>query len=335
MPDNTIIAIVIPAVKPDFLAKALDSLAAQTNKNFCVYIDDDAGPESIREIAGSFKETLTINYHRFEHNLGKTDLVAQWQRCVELLNNETWFCLFSDDDIMAPECIQEFYNALNITKSAFDVYRFDIAVIDGNDNILTICPKAPEHESAAKMAYQLLLGNRGNSMPEHFFRRDEFLKKGGFVNFPLGQASDWATSILHGKDKGIYTIPGPLVYWRRSKINTSATAYKNKAKSFVGHLSFIKWLSAFFSEKELLTNGITKDDFSHALKQNLINVTRDHYKGFPLSLLLKTARVMHTLFSISIIKAITIILKLNISIKIKKTYIATRKSLHLKDYSAT
>ncbi len=331
---NNDVAIVIPAVKPDFLTKALNSLAAQTNKNFCVYIHDDAGPENIRKIAESYTSSLTIKYHRFEHNLGKTDLVAQWQRCVELQKHETWFCLFSDDDIMAPECIQEFYNTLNITKSAFDVYRFDIAVIDGNDNLLTICPKAPHHESAIKMAYQLLLGNRGNSMSEHFFKRDEFLKKGGFVNFPLGQASDWVTSILHGIDKGIYTIPGPLIYWRRSKINISTTAYKNKAKSFVGHLSFIQWLFAFFSEKELLTNGITKDDFSKALKQNLINITRDHYRGFPLSLLLKTARVMHKLFSISIAKAITIILKLNLSIKIKKTYIATRKSLHLKDYSA-
>jgi len=327
------LAIVIPAVKPFFFKKTLESLAAQTNLNFTVYVGDDQGPANLLETIQQFNNKLNIRYHRFEENMGKKNLVAQWERCARLITSEEWFCLFSDDDLLSPDCVQSFYDTLRSTGGKYDVYRFDTAIIDENDHVRTICPRSPAIETAVNMAYFLLMGQRGNSMPDHIFKCRPFFEKGGFVNFPFAQASDWATSILHGKRKGIYTIHGPLVYWRKSGLNVSSNVRKSKSKSFIGHLAFITWLSDYFSDGELKENNITRLQFTGALKTNLNNVTRDHYYGYPLNSILTTAKAISKALSVSLISALVMMVKLNINIELKEIYIGIRRVLKLKDYS--
>ena len=47
-------------------------------------------------------------------NFGGHDLVAQWNRCIQLTQNEPWLWLFSDDDIMGPRCVEYFFNTIAI-----------------------------------------------------------------------------------------------------------------------------------------------------------------------------------------------------------------------------
>ena len=44
------LAIVIPAYKATFLAAALDSIAAQTCRDFTLYIGDDCSPNNLGDI---------------------------------------------------------------------------------------------------------------------------------------------------------------------------------------------------------------------------------------------------------------------------------------------
>ena len=117
------LAIVIPAYKGEFLAKTLSSLANQTNMNFNVYVGDDCSPFDLSRIVNQFKDKLSIHYVRFSENMGKANLIAQWNRCLGLLQGEEYFCFFSDDDLMEPGCVEAFYQALN-THPLSDVYHF-------------------------------------------------------------------------------------------------------------------------------------------------------------------------------------------------------------------
>ena len=65
------LAIIIPAYKPDYLAETLESLTKQTNKDFKVYIGDDASPFSLEDIVGQFSDKLNIVYKKFDKNIGK------------------------------------------------------------------------------------------------------------------------------------------------------------------------------------------------------------------------------------------------------------------------
>ena len=81
------LAIIIPAYKPNYLAETLESLAVQTNKNFRVYVGDDASPHDIKKIVDEFHNTLDIRYHRFQENMGAFSLVKHFRKVVFLMNN--------------------------------------------------------------------------------------------------------------------------------------------------------------------------------------------------------------------------------------------------------
>src|ERR1035437_3960780 len=104
------LAIVIPAYKRMFFNEALSSIAKQTNKNFTLYIGDDCSPCNLYNIVEKYEKSIPIVYRHFDENIGRKDLVVQWERCIDLVGDEEWIWLFSDDDIMDPTCVENFYN---------------------------------------------------------------------------------------------------------------------------------------------------------------------------------------------------------------------------------
>ena len=127
------LAIVIPYYKYDFFEATLQSLAAQTNKQFHVYIGDDASPKPPTDLLLKFQGQFSFSYHRFESNLGGTSLVQQWNRCLNLAQNETWEQILGDDDTLAPNVVASFYENLpEITEVNSSVVRFATQVIDEN-----------------------------------------------------------------------------------------------------------------------------------------------------------------------------------------------------------
>jgi glycosyltransferase involved in cell wall biosynthesis len=276
------LAVVIPAYKIKFLHKALGSLAAQTNKNFTVYVGDDASKEDILSVCERFGTRLDIRYHRFPDNLGGSDLVGQWNRCSGLIEDEAWLWLFSDDDIAEPGCVETFYNTLQKTTEYYDVYRFDTVTIDRDDTVVAVSPESPETEDRFSLAYHLLQGQRGNSMPDHIFRAARVKENGGFVNFPFGQASDYASSIRFADPRGLYTMRGPKVRWRYSGDNISSVASSIRSHAIFGYLAFIRWIV-----RELNIGPAGRQNEGHVrlstdlVVRNLSSTIASHYKGIP------------------------------------------------------
>lgn len=54
------LAIVIPAYKSTFLSAALDSIAAQTSKDFTLYVGDDCSPHDLKSIVGKYTDKIDI-----------------------------------------------------------------------------------------------------------------------------------------------------------------------------------------------------------------------------------------------------------------------------------
>ena len=126
------LAIIIPAYKATFLPAALDSIAAQTCKDFTLYVGDDYSPEPIGHIIEQYKEKINLVYQRFDTNLGGKDLVAQWERCIAMSKEEPYIWLFSDDDVMEPNCVELLLQQIENTKGTYDLYHFDSYRIDEN-----------------------------------------------------------------------------------------------------------------------------------------------------------------------------------------------------------
>lgn len=247
MKDNDL-AIVIPAYKADFFRQTLESIANQTCKDFVLYIGDDASPYHLQDIIIDFEARIDIKYKRFEENLGGTDLIAQWERCIELSKLEKWIWLFSDDDLMDRNCVENFYLTIEETGETHDLYRFNTARIDHLNQILIEKEEHPIVEEGYEFLKRKLKVEINSYAVEFIFCRSVY-KKIGFVNFPAAWASDDATWALWGEEKGIRLIPGSLVYWRYSEFNISGAQNPRIAQQKLNAvIQFINWEKIHFKE---------------------------------------------------------------------------------------
>lgn len=234
------LAIVIPAYKPDFLEKSLQSLASQKDQRFSVYVGIDASPYSLEGIIEPFKERLDLKIHRFNDNLGGTNLVGQWERCISLCQDEEWICLFSDDDVMQPNCVASFYQS--IIPEDINVLHFDIEIIDETDSVLQVCPAFPRRIDNASYFDLLFRRKLVARMPEFIFRKS-FLCKNGIVPFDMAWRSDTATILSAARSGGIWTLAGNnnKVLWRASTKNISGQSSLKKRKN-KANIAFFNWV---------------------------------------------------------------------------------------------
>jgi hypothetical protein len=253
------LAIVIPAYKARFFREALASLTIQTNRNFHVYIGDDASPEPLAEIVRDFSDELRVTYHRFKKNLGGISLARHWERCIRM-SHEPWVWLFSDDDFMDANCVENFFLELKATESRHDLYRFNTVSVNGIGQRLSENSPHPQNENGADFLVARLRGGRTSTAQELIFSRAAWESAGGFPDFPLGWASDDAFIATLGTRKIVRTIPGARVNWRLSGQNISNdNSPAAAAKKVQACREFIEWALDFLQKNPTtggsLTNG--------------------------------------------------------------------------------
>ena len=242
------IAIIIPAYKGRFLGNTLLSMSLQTNKDFCVYIGDDASTDDLKTIADEYSDKIDIRYHRFENNLGGKDLTAHWERCIALSSKEPIIWLFSDDDTMPDDAIQRILDKAAGRYEEDLFMRFPLALIDENNKEFR---QNPPFKSECISGYQFLLdklsGTIDSAACEYVFTRSLWNKVGHFVKFPVAWCSDDASwALLAESSHGIESVYGKPVYWRNAtgcNISNSTNYNNPKCEAIV---QFILWIHSFY-----------------------------------------------------------------------------------------
>ncbi len=220
------LAIVIPAYKLIYFEQVLESIAAQTCKDFILYIGNDGSPDDFEPLIKKYSSKIQIIYKYFEQNLGGSDLVAHWERCIDLTQNEEWIWLFSDDDKMGNNCVEEFYKTLS-KNSNIDLFHFNIFKINEENKVIENCFMFPESFTSEEFLKGRLEGITSSFAIEYIFRKTHFLLSNRFQNFDLAWGSDDATWIKLSKKNGFRTIPNSKVFWRKSFFNISPN-FKDK-----------------------------------------------------------------------------------------------------------
>ena len=246
MADEIKLAIVIPAFKGRYFKEALDSIAQQTCKLFNLYIGDDASPEELSKLVAAYQGVINITYKRFPENLGGKDLVAHWERCIDLTANEEWIWLFSDDDVMGNTCVQNFYDGLHNDLNT-DLYHININLINAAGRIIKQCTPFPKLLTVQEFFSKRVKFQLNSSVVEYIFRRAVYVKEKGFNNNDMAWCADDATWIKFGNENGIVTIPGS-VYWRISGDNISSlTNDKNVViRKVASNINHVKWVTKYF-----------------------------------------------------------------------------------------
>ena len=242
------LAIVIPAYKIDFFESVLKSLANQTDKRFSLYVGIDASPGDFESILDAYSSNLDIHYKRFKENLGGKNLVAQWNRCLDLVMNETWIWLFSDDDIMEPRCVECFYQELE-KMANYDLYHFNVNIIDEKNDLVIQTKEYPKVIDSVSFLKAKNNASLDSFVVEYIFRKSTFKDLGGFQYFDMAWGTDIATWAKLGKAKGIKTISGAKVLWRQSSLNITPSKDIPKLKrKLAANVSFFTWCRNNFNE---------------------------------------------------------------------------------------
>ena len=241
------LAIIIPAYKATFLPAALESIAAQICKDFTLYVGDDCSPEPIGDIVEQYRDRIELVYQRFDTNLGGKDLVAQWERCIAMSQDEPYIWLFSDDDVMEPNCVELLLKTIEDTKGCYDVYHFDVDEINDGGKMTKQLPAYPQVLSAYDYYKGKSSGKYRSYVVENVFSRRIYEQSGGFKNFDLAWGSDVATWCIFCGKKGMFKIPGAHVLWRRSSQNITPDKSRQIAeRKLKAECEFLNWSHTYF-----------------------------------------------------------------------------------------
>jgi glycosyltransferase involved in cell wall biosynthesis len=249
------LAIIIPYYKLTYFEATLASLATQTDKQFKVYIGDDASQESPADLLAKYQGKVDFYYHRFDKNLGGTSLTQQWERCVALSGDEEWLMILGDDDLLDENVVEAFYiNLKEIKKEGINVVRYATQVIDGNGIAISGVYTNPKFEKATDFYYRRYLGLVRSSLSEHIFSKTSYSRH-KFKNYPIAWYSDDYAWIDFAENKPIFAINVALVIIRVSAESLSGRVDNNclkiKAKSlFLRDIVYEKLM--LFSKKQRL-----------------------------------------------------------------------------------
>ena len=132
-----------PNVYDDELIRLYKEYLDSIKKNYQTNFMD----KNKNDLLEKYKDQFSFSYHRFESNLGGTSLVQQWNRCLDLVQNETWVQILGDDDTLAPNVVASFYENLpEITEVNSAVVRFATQVIDEKNTTTSSLFTNPQKE---------------------------------------------------------------------------------------------------------------------------------------------------------------------------------------------
>lgn len=238
------LAIIIPAYKSKYLEVTLKSITRQTSQDFVLYIGDDNSLEPIEQIIRPFEKKIDIVYHRFESNLGRTNLPAHWDRCIAL-SHEPLIWLFSDDDIMPMDSVERALKMWRESDGKSSFMRFPLQLIGQDGQIIdTNPPFTADGNSDYDYIIQKLSGKIHAAAIEYIFTRDLWKQANGFVQFPMAWCSDDASVVNFAQIAGrITNLHGEAVSWRNVEgSNISNSNQYNKQKLEATGM-FMEWIA--------------------------------------------------------------------------------------------
>lgn len=214
-----LVTIAIPAYKVTYLKEAVASAVDQTYRNIEIIVVNDHSPYDVDHVVESFND-VRIRYYTNDKNIGGTDLVAQWNKCLSYAQGE-FFCLLCDDDVYHPDFVKELV-ALSEKYPTVDVFRARTKEIDIKGNIIDVFPSSPEYETAYDYMWQKWKGVRRQTVSEFMIRTQHAKQLGGYYSLPRGWGSDSLSVFLFGMKNGIASSTSILTCFRMSGENISS-----------------------------------------------------------------------------------------------------------------
>ena len=257
------LAIVIPYYKIDFFEDCIKSISCQTNKDFKIYIGNDASPVDPIPIIEKYLIPSQYEYYGYEDNLGGKNLALQWSRILEQVSEE-WFQILGDDDSIGGNFVEEFYKNLPDLNEEVNVLKMNncLKFINGSEQRFYEGFSTGFYNSF-DLIRRKLAGGLNSSLSEHIFRTKKYHEV-GFDIFPLAWHTDDLFLIKMSDFNDLYFVKESEVIIRVFENSTSGSKENLKEKVEATD-KFFKIFSDLIIERNL---GWSKErQFLNAIKR--------------------------------------------------------------------
>lgn len=276
---------VLPAFKANYLLESINSILNQTIDDLELIIVNDQSPDDIDSIVALFENDSRIRYYTNEKNIGRRDLVLNWNLCCKRSVGE-YLILASDDDVYSLNFLEEVsvlinnYPKVNLIRGRVRSINEEGAEVE------------KDHLFPAYMAQDdfLYYASRGmiSVQAQYVYNRKEFVKRGGFVNFPSAWCSDAATAYMMS-DQGVLSTPSIVFTFRKSSFHiTGDSSIENKIIKLTANYLYWGWVDSFVSHLSV-KNYKTKffEDVSHHKLQVQFDILLSGIPFYKLSIWIK------------------------------------------------
>lgn len=273
--------IAIPAYKARYLKECIDSVLAQTVRDFELIIVNDASPEDIDSVVNSYTDSR-IRYYTNEVNFGAEHVVDNWNKCLSYARGE-YFVLFGDDDLMEPNYLEEF--ALLIDKyPTLDVFHCSSYIINELSEKIEISPSWPEFETVYENIWHRISVKRLQFISDFVYKTSTLKDNNGFYKQPLAWASDDISSYIAANKKGIaHTNKAVFCYRRNSSTISNTGSIDLKLKAIKLEIEWIKNLNNDIPENfndKIIQNNILDYLSVYHNKKRILTISNYMKLGF-------------------------------------------------------
>lgn len=253
--------IAIPAYKQTFLKECIDSILAQTYKDFELIIINDASPEDLDSVVECYKDSR-IRYYVNETNCGALNVVDNWNKCLDYALGE-YLILMGDDDKLLPYCLEEYVKMMG-KYPGLGLYHAWTEIIDEKSRFHFIQASWPEYESAYSLLWNRWSSNRAQFIGDFLFEVSTLKRNGGFYKLPLAWCSDEISAMIAAREKGVANSQKIIFQYR---VNSQTISYTGDAKKKMEAIRGAKkWCARFL--KDIPKNELDRK-FHSLCKKNM------------------------------------------------------------------
>lgn len=267
MDTKVLFSILVPAYKMQYLKECIDSILSQTYDFFEVIIVDDASPYDIWSVVSLYNDKR-IRYFRNEVGFGASNVVGNWNKCLEYATGDYVICM-GDDDMLMPSCLKDYIDVIN-KYPGLNVYHTRTLLINEQSEICDIQELRPEYETGYSLWWHRWDNRVKQYIGDFLYRRTHLVENGGFYHLPLAWASDDITAVRAALPLGIANVQA-LGFLYRINSDTISSSSDERLKAKATELE-----KAWY--ESVLENADQSDPVDKILISLLKNEIGDHFR---------------------------------------------------------